>query len=497
MRPRREGRYAAHPRHAAWSAPTGPRPSLSPRARTSCCRVSRGARRAGAGAALRHRARRRHPGVRLALQRGAVSRRCGSTSATSPFAAALPALALLPGKYTVRAHALDPEGLRLFDTLRRGDRGHRPHTRLRAGAPRARLAPRHAAPRRGQGALMAQLQRDEVREGGERILALARQGRDAEALAEGALARAALPVATGAAPAAGRAAAAGPGPRGRRNGVARMPRAGPRPPARAHAARGPALRQARHGRRARVFRGARPRAPRRRPALEQYRHRAACAGAAGRGRGGCAPRAHAGAGKRHRLAQSRPRPRGARPSATLPWPPWAKAFASARRTPTPTTSRAGCTRRRAATCARRGNSAARWRPAPGRRRRAASATSSCNRATWRAPLRPTAMRSPATLRVPPRTASRVLFALHADERRKPGRNPRRPPRMGAAIRYGVRPQFEHRHRARAGQAPAGGLRVAAAAPVRRPRSCCCPCSSVTTRANWSSSATPGRTRRMR
>jgi len=33
------------------------------------------------------------------------------------FAARFPALALLPGKYTVRIHALDPEGLRLFDTL--------------------------------------------------------------------------------------------------------------------------------------------------------------------------------------------------------------------------------------------------------------------------------------------------------------------------------------------------------------------------------------------
>jgi lipopolysaccharide transport system ATP-binding protein len=31
------------------------------------------------------------------------------------FALTLPQLALLPGKYVVRAHALDPEGLRLFD----------------------------------------------------------------------------------------------------------------------------------------------------------------------------------------------------------------------------------------------------------------------------------------------------------------------------------------------------------------------------------------------
>ncbi len=31
------------------------------------------------------------------------------------FALSLPSLALLPGKYVVRAHALDPEGLYLFD----------------------------------------------------------------------------------------------------------------------------------------------------------------------------------------------------------------------------------------------------------------------------------------------------------------------------------------------------------------------------------------------
>jgi lipopolysaccharide transport system ATP-binding protein len=33
------------------------------------------------------------------------------------FAVRFPNLALLPGKYVVRLHALDPEGLRLFDTL--------------------------------------------------------------------------------------------------------------------------------------------------------------------------------------------------------------------------------------------------------------------------------------------------------------------------------------------------------------------------------------------
>ncbi len=31
-----------------------------------------------------------------------------------------PALALLPGSYTVRVHPLDPEGVRLFDTVERG-----------------------------------------------------------------------------------------------------------------------------------------------------------------------------------------------------------------------------------------------------------------------------------------------------------------------------------------------------------------------------------------
>jgi len=35
------------------------------------------------------------------------------------FALTLPGLALLPGKYVVRAHALDPEGVRLFDHVER------------------------------------------------------------------------------------------------------------------------------------------------------------------------------------------------------------------------------------------------------------------------------------------------------------------------------------------------------------------------------------------
>ncbi|MEP6656397.1 MAG: ABC transporter ATP-binding protein, partial [Betaproteobacteria bacterium] len=35
------------------------------------------------------------------------------------YALFLPGLALLPGKYFVRAHALDPEGVRLFDNVER------------------------------------------------------------------------------------------------------------------------------------------------------------------------------------------------------------------------------------------------------------------------------------------------------------------------------------------------------------------------------------------
>ena len=33
------------------------------------------------------------------------------------FAIEFPSLQLLPGKYAVRVHALDPEGVRMFDTL--------------------------------------------------------------------------------------------------------------------------------------------------------------------------------------------------------------------------------------------------------------------------------------------------------------------------------------------------------------------------------------------
>lgn len=50
----------------------------------------------------------------------------GSTDALARFRIELPDLALLPGAYSVRFHALDPEALRIFDTLERGFvvRGH-------------------------------------------------------------------------------------------------------------------------------------------------------------------------------------------------------------------------------------------------------------------------------------------------------------------------------------------------------------------------------------
>ena len=55
------------------------------------------------------------------------------------FALRLRELGLLPGKYTVRVHALDPEGLRLFDTAESRIRGDRQDARLRPGEARAPL----------------------------------------------------------------------------------------------------------------------------------------------------------------------------------------------------------------------------------------------------------------------------------------------------------------------------------------------------------------------
>ena len=84
------------------------------------CRARRGllARRPRAGRAGRHRARRRHAGVR---RRHGHGRRRAERVGDDRFAFALAfaALPLLPGKYFVRAHALDPEGVRLFDNVER------------------------------------------------------------------------------------------------------------------------------------------------------------------------------------------------------------------------------------------------------------------------------------------------------------------------------------------------------------------------------------------
>jgi lipopolysaccharide transport system ATP-binding protein len=74
----------------------------------------------------------RPPGVSVGIVRvdgtpvyGVVSEADGYTPARIgahdfAFKLRFPSLPLLPGKYTVRAHALDPEGMRLFDTVERG-----------------------------------------------------------------------------------------------------------------------------------------------------------------------------------------------------------------------------------------------------------------------------------------------------------------------------------------------------------------------------------------
>ena len=56
------------------------------------------------------------------------------------FALTFPALPLLPGKYWVRAHALDPEGVRLFDNVERPLIVRGKHARIRPRSPRAPLA---------------------------------------------------------------------------------------------------------------------------------------------------------------------------------------------------------------------------------------------------------------------------------------------------------------------------------------------------------------------
>ena len=92
-----------------------------------------------AGRAGRHRARRRHAGVRRGDRHG---RRAPRRVAADRFAFALDAAATCrccPGKYFVRAHALDPEGVRLFDHVERPLDRDRRDARARVRAPAASL----------------------------------------------------------------------------------------------------------------------------------------------------------------------------------------------------------------------------------------------------------------------------------------------------------------------------------------------------------------------
>jgi lipopolysaccharide transport system ATP-binding protein len=71
----------------------------------------------------------RHPNVAVGLLRADGTPVYGSTSEIAgyqlkrldaqqyEFAIKFPDLVLLPGSYMVKAHALDPEGMRLFDTV--------------------------------------------------------------------------------------------------------------------------------------------------------------------------------------------------------------------------------------------------------------------------------------------------------------------------------------------------------------------------------------------
>ena len=77
------------------------------------------ARRQGAGRAHRAGARGRYAGLRRRDRHGQRRAASVSTRTGSRLRSTFPRLSLLPGKYVVRAHALDPEGVRLFDTLER------------------------------------------------------------------------------------------------------------------------------------------------------------------------------------------------------------------------------------------------------------------------------------------------------------------------------------------------------------------------------------------
>ncbi len=80
------------------------------------------------GRADRHRARGWHAGVWRGHRHGELRRRCALAEHRYAFSLTFPDVALLPGRYQVRAHALDPEGVRLFD--------HVEHTLTVTGATR-------------------------------------------------------------------------------------------------------------------------------------------------------------------------------------------------------------------------------------------------------------------------------------------------------------------------------------------------------------------------
>ena len=100
--------------YAITSLALTPKDSIAAGRNADRTRRSVRSRRPRAGGARGRRARRRDAGVRRRDRHGrrvAASGRDGRYA----FALTLPDLALLPGKYMVRAHALDPEGIRLFD----------------------------------------------------------------------------------------------------------------------------------------------------------------------------------------------------------------------------------------------------------------------------------------------------------------------------------------------------------------------------------------------
>ena len=104
----------------------------------------------------RHRARRRHAGLRRRQRHGRRGARVRPGNGEYVAEIEFPDLALLPGAYAVRVHPLDPEGVRLFDTVERGVRRARRLARVRPRPARPSLARRASRRRdRSLGALPA------------------------------------------------------------------------------------------------------------------------------------------------------------------------------------------------------------------------------------------------------------------------------------------------------------------------------------------------------